>query len=132
MFSIFKNLTERAMEKTEREIWNRMDLDLLLLKMENGDLPLVIRDGRIWGYEMDLQELEKARNNAWSFPDTQPPNNARYIGYWKDGAEKYLYWRDSKGNYWFDTDRGMAFKKMMKEAQSRNGRKSTGNRTGNI
>ncbi len=110
---------ERAMDEADRKRWNSMGLNLLLTKMEAGDLPIVIRDGRIWGFEMDRLELEAAREKAWSFPGLQPPENARYIGYQKIGTEKYLYWRDSRGNYWFDTEGGMAFKKEMEEIQKK-------------
>lgn len=107
------------MDRVDREKWNNMRLNLLLLKMEAGNLPIVIRDGRIWGFEMDMQELEQAHRKAWSFPDIQPPNNAQYIGYRMHKTEKYLYWKDSEGNYWYDTERGMAFKEIMEEAQKK-------------
>lgn len=110
---------ERAMDEADRKRWNGMKLNFLLTKMEAGDLPIVIRDGRIWGFEMDRLELEEAYEKAWSFPGLHPPENARYIGYQKSGTQKYLYWRDSRGNYWYDTERGMAFKKSMEEAQKK-------------
>lgn len=110
---------ERAMDEADRKRWNGMKLNLLLAKMEAGDLPIVIRDGRIWGFEMDRQELEEAYEKAWSFPGLHPPENARYIGYRKSGTQKYLYWRDSRGNYWYDTEGGMEFKKRMEEVQKK-------------
>lgn len=107
------------MDRVDREKWNSMCLNLLLLKMEAGDLPIVIRDGRIWGFEMDRLELEEAHEKARSFPGLHPPENARYIGYQKSGTQKYLYWKDSRGNYWYDTERGMAFKEIMEEARKK-------------
>lgn len=107
------------MTEEERKRWNHMFLSILLQKMEAGDLPVVLRDGRIWGCEMDLQELETAHENAWSFPDLYPPNNARYIGYRRHPTGRYLYWKDSDGKYWYDTEGGMAFKRTMKEAQKK-------------
>lgn len=119
IISVRNKYVERAMDRADREKWNSMGLNLLLLKMEAGDLPIVIRDGRIWGFEMDMQELERAYRKAWSFPDMQPPNCAHYIGYRMHQTGKYLYWKDSEGNYWYDTERGMAFKEAMEEARKK-------------
>lgn len=107
------------MKEADRSRWNHMPLLLLLQKIETGDLPLVIRDGKVWGYEMDMEELERAYQNAWSFPALEPPNQARYIGFQKYPTGRYLYWKDAEGNYWYDTERGMIFKKEMKEVQKK-------------
>lgn len=110
---------ERAMTEADRRRWNSMQLYMLLQKMEAGELPVVLRDGCIWGYEMDVQELEQACEKAWSFPDLHPPNNARYIGYQRHPTGRYLYWKDSDGKYWYDTERGMVFKRSMEEVQKK-------------
>lgn len=107
---------ERAMTKPERRYWNCLPLMDLIQKMESGSLPIVIRDGIIWGCEMDRRELEQADRDARSFPGLLPPNGAHYIG----RRKKYLYWKDSAGNYWYDTERGMEFKKLMVQVQRKN------------
>ena len=107
------------MTKGERCFLNHMPLYILLQRMEAGDLPLVLRDGAIWGYEMDMQELETAQEQARSFPDLLPPGQARYIGYLKHRTGRYLYWKDSEGKYWYETERGMAFKQEMDNAQKK-------------
>lgn len=110
---------ERALSAKERKKWNYTPLHVLIQKMENGFLPIVIRDGYIWGYEMDMQELETAHENARSFPGLLPPDNARYIGYQRYGSGKYLYWKDSAGKYWYETERGMDFKREMEDAKKK-------------
>ncbi len=116
------------MTKGERCYMNHMPLYILIPKMDAGDLPLVLRDGAIWGYEMDMQELERAQERARSFPDLLPPNGARYIGYRLHRTGRYLYWKDSGGNYWFDTERGMAFKQEMEDAQKKKQKKKKASR----
>lgn len=107
------------MTEADRRRWNGMQLYVLLQKMEAGELPIVLRDGCIWGYEMDAWELRQAYEKAWSFPEVRPPNNARYIGYQLHPTGRYLYWKDADGKYWYDTEGGMTFKKAMEEAQKR-------------
>lgn len=96
-----------------------MHLCDLLRKMEDGALPVVIRDGYIWGYEMDRQELEKAHREAWSFPGLSPPQGARYIGCRRRPTGLYRYWKDAAGKYWYESDQGMTFKQQMEEAQKK-------------
>lgn len=88
--------------------------------MEAGSLPIVIKDGNIWGYEMDQWELDQASREAWSFSGLLPPNGSHYIGCRKEKTGKYLYWKDSAGNYWYDTEMGLKFKKIMEQAQRKN------------
>lgn len=109
------------MTKADRKHWNHMQIHILIRKMESGDLPLVIRDGRIWGYEMDRQEIDRAYREAWSFPGLMPPDGACYIGCRKNRTGMYLFWKDQAGRYWYDTERGMAFKRSMEEVQKKNG-----------
>lgn len=108
---------ERAMTKGERCYLNHMPLYLLIPRMDAGDLPLVIRDGAIWGCEMDMQELNIAKKKARSFPELIPPNRARYIGYLRHRTGRYMYWKDFRGNYWYDTEKGMILKQEMEERQ---------------
>lgn len=111
---------EHAMKEEDRKRWNRMPLYILIGKMEAGELLLVIRDGYIWGSEMDLQELGTAHGKARSFPGLSPPDGARYIGRRRCRTGVCLYWKDSGGNYWYDTERGQAFKAEMEAAQKKN------------
>lgn len=104
-----------------------MQMDLLIRKMESGGLPLVIRDGIIWGYEMDRQELDRASREAWSFPGLMPPDGARYIGCRRYPTGLYLFWRDPAGKYWYDTERGMICKKEMESLQKKRKRASRRN-----
>lgn len=108
---------ERAMAQEERRSWNHLALIDLLLKMEAGSLPIVIKGGSIWGYEMDQWELDQASRDARSFPGLSPPAGSCYIGYQRRKSEKYLYWRDSRGNYWYETEGGMEFKRLMEQAR---------------
>lgn len=108
---------ERAMTQEEKRYWNRISLLDLLLKIESGSLPIVIRDGNIWGCEMDQRELDRAKEDARSFPGLSPPSGSCYIGYRKGKSGKYLYWKDSRGNYWYETERGMEFKRLMEQAK---------------
>lgn len=68
---------------------------------------------------MDKQELEEAYRGARSFPDLTPPNKSYYIGCKKHGKDVYLFWRDESGNYWYETERGMAFKKEILNKQKK-------------
>lgn len=113
-----------------------MPLYDLLRRMERGNLPLIIRDGCIWGYEEDQAELERAEKDAWSFPGLSPPDQAAYyIGAIRkrrrtpEGlcADVYRFWKDAEGKYWYDTDRGMAFKREMAAIQKK--RKKASSRT---
>lgn len=118
---------EEAFSKQDSARWNSMSLFGILQQMENGSLPLVIRDGYIWGQEMDREELDAAEKNARSFPGLSPPDNARYIGrrchkintLITPHTVTYLYWRCSNGKYYYDTIGGMKFKREMEAAQKR-------------
>lgn len=69
--------------------------------------------------EMDRQELETAHREARSFPGMHPPMGARYIGYRREHGEVYMYWKDSSGKYWYDSDLQITFKREMEEAQKK-------------
>lgn len=105
--------------------WNRMPLCDLIQRMEGGALPIVIRDGCIWGCEMDRQELKTAHREAWSFPGLSPPQGARYIGCQRRPTGLYRYWKDAAGNYWYETDQGMAFKRDMAVVQQKKRKKAS-------
>lgn len=96
-----------------------MPLCDLIQKMEDGVLPVVIRDGYIWGCEMDRSVLDEAYSEARSFQGLSPPQGAQYIGCQRRPSGLYLYWKDREGKYWYETDRGMEFKRQMEEAQKK-------------
>lgn len=118
---------ERAFKAEEKKHWNGMPLCDLIQKVDGGALPIVIRDGYIWGHEMDRQELETAHREAWSFPGLSPPQGARYIGCQRRSTGLYRYWKDAAGKYWYETDQGMAFKREMEAAQKKIKKASRGN-----
>lgn len=96
-----------------------MSLQDLVRRIEQGELPIVIRDGHIWGYEMDREELERAGKEARSFPGLQPPAGSRFIGSQRRHTGKYLFWKDQAGKYWYETEGGMEFKRQMELAQKK-------------
>ena len=65
------------------------------------------------------EQLEKARENAWSFSGLIPPNDAQLIGSVVHKDDIYNYYRDTDGNYYFDTERMRAFEKEMQEVQKK-------------
>lgn len=124
---VLNRYIERAFKSAEKKLWNEMVLNDLIQKMEDGALPVVIRDGCVWGYEMDRQELETAHREAWSFPGLSPPQGARYIGCQRRPTGMYRYWKDAAGKYWYETDQGTAFKREMEAAQKKIKKASRGN-----
>jgi len=76
---------------------------------------------------MDKLELEKVYKNARSFPDLAPPNRSYYIGCKKQGNDVYMFWKDESGNYWYETERGTAFKREIIDAQKKRKMASRGN-----
>lgn len=63
----------------------------------------------------DKQLLEEARENARSFPGLIPPDNAVYIGAVDAGDDTYFYYRDSSGNFYYESGRMRRFELEMME-----------------
>lgn len=61
-----------------------------------------------------MEELEIGLSQARSFPNLTPPNNAIEIGrkLMPSGITFILY-RDNEWNYYYESDRGLAFKQEM-------------------
>ena len=51
----------------------------------------------------DPDEIMKARKNARSFPGLDPPNKAEEIGREELAGDTFIYYKDSLGNYWYNT-----------------------------
>lgn len=54
---------------------------------------------------------------ARSFTGLVPPNEAVEIAQEKHGDTIYFYYQDSKGNLYYETSKGYAFKREMIEAE---------------
>lgn len=67
--------------------------------------------------------LEKVLQEAGSFPDLMPPNNAKEYGRVNDPTGTYIIYRDEEGNYYYDTVRGLEFKRQMEEARKKKKRR---------
>lgn len=63
---------------------------------------------------MDIQILQET---AMSFTGLTPPNNAKYIGQRKTEHDTFFFYKDDKGEYWYETESGRRFEKKMQEAQ---------------
>lgn len=61
--------------------------------------------------------LEEALKEAVSFPELTPPNNAKEYGRISTPTGIYIIYRDDEGNYYFDTVRGLEFKRQMEAAR---------------
>lgn len=77
-----------------------------------------------------MEELQKARELAWSFSGLEPPQGSVYIGKEQRGGETYYYYRteDEETPYLYETEGGYAFKKKMHDAEKkyRNGGNQSG------
>ncbi len=78
-----------------------------------------IREGKSFGQALP----EEARKNAWSFRGLVPPNKAEEIYREICAGTVYIYYADDFGNYWYNTDRQIAFEKEMQEAQKKRKKK---------
>ncbi len=65
------------------------------------------------------EELEIARDQARSFPGLMPPNNAALIGKEEKGRDTINYYKDSTGNYYYDTESGRKFEQDMQERRKK-------------
>ena len=68
---------------------------------------------------MEQELLEEAREKAVSFPGLAPPNNAEPIGEIKEEHDTYFFYRDSKGNFYYISDRTRKFEEEMLKAQKK-------------
>ena len=59
--------------------------------------------------------INKNRSDIWSFPDMVPPNDAKYIGSLERDSVRYLYYMDTDGNMFYESDRGYIHKKRMRD-----------------
>lgn len=64
-----------------------------------------------------MEDLQNIQQNAKSFTGLRPPNNAKYIGQRKTFNNIFYYYKDDKGNCWFDTESGREFEKKIQAAQ---------------
>ena len=69
-------------------------------------------------------ELEKAIGNAFSFPGSEPPEEAVEIGRVNHAGTVFIYFRGNSGTLYYGTERGMEFARQMEEKQKK--KKSTG------
>lgn len=69
--------------------------------------------------KMENKLLEEAREKAYSFPGLIPPNNAEPIGEIEEAHDTYIYYRDSKGNFYYSSGSTRKFEEEMQEAQKR-------------
>lgn len=62
------------------------------------------------------EEFEQNIKTASSFPDLKPPNSAIEIGRKRyDNGLTFILYRDAEWNYYYETDRGLAFKYEMEK-----------------
>ncbi len=65
---------------------------------------------------MDSYDIENIDwGSARSFPGLIPPNEAEEIARKKYGDNTYIFYRDSEGNLWYNTTKGIAFELEMQE-----------------
>lgn len=64
---------------------------------------------------MDIENIDFS--TARSFPDLRPPNDAVEIFREKKNGNTYYYYQDAKGNLYFESDKGYAFKREMHERE---------------
>lgn len=65
------------------------------------------------------EEIETARREAWSFEMEVLPADWEYIGDETKNGVRYMYYRDGKGGYHYETDSGWAFKEKMKKKRKK-------------
>ena len=65
------------------------------------------------------EELELAKKEARSFPGLTPPQNAVLIGKEEKKNDTINYYKDSAGNYYYDTESGRKFEQDMLERNNR-------------
>lgn len=76
--------------------------------------------------------LAEAREHARSFPGLVQPNDAVFIGAEENGGDRYLYYRDSTGNYYYDSERTRRFELETQKRKKERDRKRWRNRTGRL
>jgi hypothetical protein len=69
--------------------------------------------------EKDTGEALEEKREYWSFPGQKPPNDAAEIGRKKVGDDVHIYYKDKYGNYWFASERILAFDREMQAAEKR-------------
>lgn len=70
------------------------------------------------------EELSEVKGNAWSIGAYNIPETpVEYLGSLKVTGDIHHYYRDSKGKYFFESERILRFDREMREAQERNRRK---------
>ena len=57
--------------------------------------------------------INERRSDIWSFPGMYPPGDATFLGSILRGETRYLYYMDAEGDLYYESDSGLAFKKMM-------------------
>ena len=62
-----------------------------------------------------MKELETGFKEAKSFPGLNPPNNATLLGKIQTPKDIVNIYKDSQGNYWYDTENGRKFEMDMQE-----------------
>lgn len=65
------------------------------------------------------EEVEIARKQARSFPGLIPPNSAALIGKEEKERDTINYYKDSAGNYYYDTENGRKFELDMQERRKK-------------
>lgn len=65
------------------------------------------------------EEIELAKKVARSFSGLIPPNNAVLIGKEERKNDTINYYKDSAGNYYYDTENGRKFEQDMLESSNR-------------
>ena len=66
---------------------------------------------------MKEDEYEPHATEAWSFTGTTPPGKLEKII--KKKGITFYYYRDSLGDLWYQTDRGMKFEEEMEKAMKK-------------
>lgn len=64
-----------------------------------------------------MSELITAMENAVSFSGAKPPSDASEIGRVLEDTGTYIFYRDSEGNYYYNTEAGLKFAKEIESAK---------------
>lgn len=67
-----------------------------------------------------MEDLNIAKGNAVSFPDSRPPEEAVEVGREPRAGTVFIYFKGLQtGTYYFGTERGIEFAKRMEEKQKK-------------